>query len=164
MSPGPLGARHPSITPFGAFRAADGLVMIAAGNDALFARLADVLGAPDLARDPRFASNQLRCEHEPELRAALEERLAGAPVATWLERLEAADLPGAPINDVAAVLAHPQVLARNMVVPVDDPSLPGFRVAGNPIKLSTQDDPTSRPAAPALGADRERLLAELGLR
>ena len=104
---------------------------------------------PTLAADPRFATNQLRCEHEPELRAALEERLAAAPVAAWLARLEAADLPGAPINDVAAVLAHPQVLARNMVVPVDDPALPGFRVAGNPIKLSTQDDPPSRPAAPA---------------
>ena len=89
--------------------------------------------------------------------------MAAAPVDTWLARLEAADLPGAPINDVAAVLAHPQVLARNMVVPVDDPALPGFRVAGNPIKLSTQEDRRSRPAAPLLGADRADLLAELGV-
>ena len=163
VAPGPLGSRHPSITPFGAFRAADGMVILAAGNDTLFGRLADVLGAPELAADPRFATNQLRCEHEPELRAALEERLAAAPVGSWLAKLEAADLPGAPINDVEAVLNHPQVLARNMVVPVDDPALPGFRVAGNPIKLSTQDDPSSRPPAPRLGADRLAILAELEL-
>lgn len=163
VSPGPLGSRHPSITPFGAFQAADGMIVLAAGNDALFARLAGVLGAPELTGDARFASNQLRCDHEPELRAVVEARLASAPVATWLQRLEAADVPAAPINDVAAVLTHPQVQARNMVVAVDDPALPGFRVAGNPVKLSTQDDPRSRAPAPALGADRERLLRELDL-
>jgi len=161
VSPGPLGSRHPSITPFGAFRAADGMVILAAGNDTLFARLTDLLGAPELAADPRFATNQLRCEHEPDLRAALEAQLAAASVDTWLARLEAADLPGAPINDVAAVLEDPQVQARNMVVPVDDPSLPDFRVAGNPIKLSTQEDRRSRPPAPLLGADKPALLVEL---
>jgi CoA:oxalate CoA-transferase len=161
--PGPIGSRHPSITPFGAFRAADGFVIIAAGNDVLFRRLCDVVGAPALAGDERFASNLARCEHEAALRAELEHLLSKADVATWLERLSAADLPTAPINDVAAVLAHPQVRARNMVVPVDDPEMPGFVVAGNPIKLSTNEDPRARPAAPALGADRQRLLAELGM-
>ncbi len=161
--PGPLGARHPSITPFGAFAAADGELILAAGNDALFARLCDVLGVSHLAHDPRFATNRLRCEHEPELRRELEAALAGGQVEDWLARLEAADLPGAPINDVAAVLAHPQVRARNMVVALDDPALPGFLVAGNPVKLSTHADPPTRPAVPALGAHRAALLAELGL-
>ena len=161
--PGPIGARHPSITPFGSFRAADGHVVLAAGNNALFARLCSVVGVPELAADERFATNHARCDHEPALRAALEAALASGTVAEWLAQMEAHDLPAAPINDVAAVLAHPQVRARNMAVPVDDPDMPGFIVAGNPVKLSTQVDPTARPAAPALGADRARLLAELGL-
>jgi CoA:oxalate CoA-transferase len=161
--PGPIGARHPSITPFGSFRAADGHVILAAGNNALFARLCAVLGVPELAADERFASNHARCDHEPALRAALEAALASGTVGEWLARMEAHDLPAAPINDVAAVLAHPQVRARNMAVPVDDPAMPGFIVAGNPVKLSTQVDPAVRPAAPELGADRAHLLAELGL-
>ena len=78
--------------------------------------------------------------------------------------MEAARPAAAPINDVAAVLAHPQVRARNMVVPVDDPAMPGFIVAGNPVKLSTQvDPPRSTRGAGTLVADRARLLAELGL-
>ena len=162
VAPGPLGARHPSITPFGVFRAADGHLVVAAGNDSLFRRLCRTLGQPAIAEDPRFASNALRSDHEPELRAALEAALAVRPVAEWLDAMRAADLPCGPINDVAAVLADPQVLARNMVVQIDDPSFP-LTVAGNPVKLSGYDDATTRPPAPELDADRERLLRELGL-
>ena len=135
VAPGPIGARHPSITPFGAFRAADGMVVLAAGNDRLFGRLCRVLGVPELAADPRFATNHARCEHEPSSGPRSRRALAPATVATWVERLEAADLPAAPINDVAAVLAHPQVPARTMVVPVDDPAagLPGGRQPGEAV-------------------------------
>src|SRR5216683_3408270 len=81
VAPGPLGSRHPSITPFGVFRAADGHLVLAAGNDALFARLCSVLAVPDVAADPRFASNELRTVHHAELRAALESALGHSPVA-----------------------------------------------------------------------------------
>jgi CoA:oxalate CoA-transferase len=148
--PGPLGARHPSITPFGAFAAADGHLVIAAGNDVLFRRLCDVIDRPAVADDPRFATNALRTEHHAELQAEIEGALAADTVASWLARLEAADLPCGPINDVAAVLAHPQVRARNMVVQLDDDRLTGLEMAGNPIKNSLHADPPTRGRVPDL--------------
>ena len=148
--PGPLGARHPSITPFGAFAAADGHLVIAAGNDALFRRLCDVIGRPEVAGDPRYATNALRTEHHAELQTEIEGALAADTVANWLTRLEAADLPCGPINDVAAVLAHPQVRARNMVVHLDDARLRGLEMAGNPIKNSLHADPPTRGPVPDL--------------
>src|SRR5262245_7021179 len=162
VAPRPLGARHPSITPFGAFRARDGHLVIAAGNDRLFRRLCDVLGVPALARDERFTTNPLRGEHEPDLRAAIEAALAARPVEEWLEVLRAADLPCAPINDVAAVVDDPQVRARNMLVALDDPSMP-ISVSGNPVKLSAHADPPARPGAPALDRDGAAIRAWLGL-
>jgi CoA:oxalate CoA-transferase len=148
--PGPIGGRHPSITPFAVFEAADGWFVIAAGNDALFTRLCDVLACPDVARDARFATNALRTEHHAELQQELERVLRTESVQTWLTRLEAADLPCGPINDVAAVLSHPQVRARNMVVTVDDPRLPGLEMSGNPIKNSRYPDPPTRGPVPDL--------------
>jgi CoA:oxalate CoA-transferase len=150
--PGPLGARHPSITPFAAFAAADGHFVIAAGNNALFRRLCRVVGRPELADDERFATNHLRTEHHAELQVALERALVAKPVAEWLQLLEAADLPCGPNNDVAQVLAHPQVRARNMVVTVDDERLPGLEMAGNPIKSSRHPDPPQRGRVPDLGS------------
>ncbi|MEY2458682.1 MAG: CoA:oxalate CoA-transferase [Acidimicrobiaceae bacterium] len=148
--PGPLGARHPSITPFAAFAAADGHFVIAAGNDLLFRRLCDVIGCPAVADDPRFATNALRTEHHAALQLEIETALRVDTVATWLERLEAADVPCGPINDVAAVLAHPQVRARNMVVRVDDDRLGGLEMSGNPIKNSRYADPPTRGPVPDL--------------
>ena len=72
-------------------------------------------------------------------------------------------MPCGPINDVAQALADPQIQARNMVVSVDDPDVGVLRMAGNPIKLSDADDPRTRRPAPALDADRQRILGELGL-
>ncbi len=151
--PGPLGARHPSITPFAAFAASDGYFVIAAGNDSLFRRLCDVIGCPGVADDPRFATNALRTEHHAELQGELEQALQSHTVDEWLARLEAADLPCGPINDVAAVLAHPQVRARNMVVTVDDERLDGLEMAGNPIKNSLHPDAATRGRVPDLGQD-----------
>lgn len=150
VAPGPLGAHHPSIAPFGAFHAADGWLVIAAGNDHLFRRLVDLLGLPGVADDERFATNPVRTEHRADLQSVLERALANATVAEWLTRLEAADIPCGPINDVAQVLDDPQVRARNMIVGVDDDRLPGFAVAGNPIKLSAFPDPPTRGPVPDL--------------
>src|SRR3954452_11444521 len=151
--PGPLGSRHPSITPFAVFAAADGYLVIAAGNDRIFRRMCTVLGCEAAATDPRFASNALRTEHHAELQAVMEAALAQAGVDAWLARLEAADIPCGPINDVAAVLAHPQVRARNMVVSADDERLHGLAMAGNPIKSSRHPDPPTRGRVPDLGDD-----------
>lgn len=164
--PGPLGTRHPSIAPFEAYPAADGPLVIACGTDALFRSLARVLGAPALADDPRFASAAARNAHVEALHATLAERLAARPRAEWIAVLDAAGIPCAPIQNVAEVLATPQVRARNMIVDVDQPGVGRFPVPGNPIKLSDTPDPPTRRAAPALDADRDRLLRWLddGLR
>jgi CoA:oxalate CoA-transferase len=160
--PGPLGSRHPSIAPFEAFATRDGHVVIAAGNDALFESLCRALGAEGLARDPRFATNELRTRHADALKQRIESALAARDSDEWLEALRAVGVPCGPLNGVDRVLADPQVAARTMVVHVDDPAAGRVRMAGNPVKLSGFDDPPARPVAPELDGDRERLLAELG--
>lgn len=161
--PGPLGARHPSITPFAAFAARDGHIIIAAGNDSLFRKLCVALGRPHLVDDSRFASNDLRTTHQAELQAEIEAALMFDDVAPWLERIGAAGVPCAPINDVADVVADPQVAARNMIVESPDEAVGAFRMAGNPVKLSAFADPGTRPPAPALDEHREAILRELGV-
>jgi len=160
-SPQPLGARHASIAPFAAFATADGHIIIAAGTDALFGKLCAALGRPDLARDARFLTNDLRAEHVDALSAALEAILRARGSAEWLKLLEDAGVPCGPINDIAAIANDPQIRARNMIVAIDDPEAGPLKLAGNPIKLSAFPDPPSRPAAPALDGDRAAILKDL---
>ena len=148
--PGPLGSRHPSITPFAAYRAADVHLVIAAGNDRLFSTLCDTLGRPDLVNDPRFATNEGRTDHADALGVELEAALSTGPAAAWLARLEEAGIPCGPINDIAQVLADPGVKARNMVVEVELPGGSTLEMAGNPVKLSGHEDPATRQRAPDL--------------
>ncbi len=162
VAPGPNGARHPSITPFETFQASDGLFVIAAGNDALFATLADTLGHPEWVDDPRFATNPARCENARLLKRMIELVTLHETHATWIACLESAGVPTGPIQNVIEVLADPQIIARNMVVSVGDSvSGPITAAAGNPIKMSGLDDVTSRPAAPNLDADRDQILSWL---
>jgi CoA:oxalate CoA-transferase len=155
-APGPMGNRHPSIAPFEPFDAADRPLILAAGNDALFARLCQALGRPELASDPRFATNRDRNRHVEELKAELEAVLRTAPAAQWQQTLEAAGVPCALIHTVADAVEHPQTQARNMIVQSGN-----LRMAGNPIKMSAfPDRPTRRPA-PALDADGERIRREI---
>ena len=157
--PKPLGSRHPSITPFGAFATRDDPIVIAAGNDDLFRHLCGAIGREELAQDPHYATNPDRTENHEALGRELESALATRSAVAWLETLNAAGIPCGPINDVAAVLADPQVAARNMIVETHDADGNTLRMAGNPIKLSGFPDPDSRRAAPDLDADRPGLLA-----
>ena len=161
--PGPMGARHPSITPFEAFATADGNIIIAAGNDGLFVKLADALGRPDLAENPLFKTNALRNQHQEALKAEVESVLREGGTKQWIAVLEAAGVPCGPVNNIAQALAHPQTAARNMLVAVDDPTIGPLKLAGNPMKLSAFADPPSRAPAPDLDADRDHILRELGL-
>jgi CoA:oxalate CoA-transferase len=160
--PGPMGARHPSITPFEAFATADGNIIIAAGNDGLFAKLAKALDRADLADNPLYLTNALRNRHQEALKAEIESVLAGAGTGHWIGVLERAGVPCGPVNDIAQALAHPQTAARNMLISVDDPVVGPLRLAGNPMKSSGFDDPPTRPPAPDLDADRDHILRELG--
>ena len=161
--PQPMGARHPSIMPFEAFSTADGYMIIAAGNDGLYRKLCDALGRPELARDPRFTTNDLRARNGDALRALLDPLLASKETRAWIEILDAAGVPCGPINNVAQALAHPQVAARNMLVELEDREAGRVRLAGNPMKLSAFADPPTRPPAPDLDGDRAAILRELGL-
>ena len=161
--PGPMGARHPSITPFEAFATRDGNLIIAAGNDGLFVKLAQALDRADLAENPLFKTNALRNEHQEALRAEIEGVLGRQATEHWIAVLEAAGVPCGPVNNIAEALAHPQTTARNMLVSVDDPVTGRLELAGNPMKLSAFDDPPTRSRAPDLDADRDRILRELGL-
>jgi CoA:oxalate CoA-transferase len=159
--PGPLGGRHPSITPFQVFKTLDGHMIIAAGNNVMFHRFCDIIGRPDLKDDQRYESNRSRTEHQPELEAEVEGILATRTTADWLSELDPAGIPASGINNVEAVMAHPQVAPRKMVVEVDDPKVGKLKVAGNPVKLSGYEDPSERPTAPDVDQDRARILSEL---
>jgi CoA:oxalate CoA-transferase len=148
--PGPLGSRHPSITPFAAFQTADQPIIIAAGNNGLFAKLCEAIGAPALANDSRFATNDLRNTNHTALAQELERALGVNTSAHWLAKIEAAGVPCGPINNVAQVLADPHVQSRNMVVTLQDADIGELKLAGNPMKLSAAPDPKTRAPAQAL--------------
>jgi CoA:oxalate CoA-transferase len=155
QAPAAMGNRHPAITPFEPFATADRPIIVAAGNDVLFASLCRAVGRPELIDDPRFRGNRDRNRYAAELKAELEKELHQHPSAHWLHVLDAAGVPCSPIHTVADAVECPQVLARNMIVHAGE-----LRMAGNPIKLSAFADPPTRPPAPALDADGERIRRE----
>jgi crotonobetainyl-CoA:carnitine CoA-transferase CaiB-like acyl-CoA transferase len=117
--PGRLGNRHPSITPYETFRAADGDFAVACGNDALFRRLCAAIGRPELAEDARYADNRARLEHRDALTADLEAAFAGADAAEWVARLGEAGVPAGPINDIGEAFAFAEELGLEPWVEVD---------------------------------------------
>lgn len=156
--PGPLGARHPSITPFEAFRTKDGYIIVAAGNQTLWSKLCETLGRPDLVTDPDFATNDLRTQNSDRLKNEIEQTLVTGPSVNWLATIGDAGVPCGPINNIAQVVDDAHVQARNMIIRSQDPTAGEVRMAGNPIKLSQFNDPEERPAAPELDADRDAIL------
>jgi len=159
--PGKLGSRHPSIAPFAAFATRDGHIAIAAGNDDIWARVAKVLGREELIADERFRTNPSRVAHVDDMTAEMEISLSAKTSKEWLALLEAASVPCGPLNNVADVMADPQVLARNMIVESLDPDMGPIRMQGSPVKLSAYEDPKTRGAAPELDADRAAILRDL---
>ena len=157
--PAPLGTRHPSITPFEAYATADQEIVVAAGNDRLFASLCAVVGRRDLPADRRFAGNAARNEHVAALKEELESALRRHPGAHWLERLAAAGVPAAPVNTIADLFDDPQIAARGMLVPVA--GLDRFLVPGSPLKFAGAAAEGQRPPAPRLGEHTAEVLAEL---
>ncbi|MEM6848261.1 MAG: CoA transferase [Pseudomonadota bacterium] len=158
VPPAPMGARHPSITPFESFHASDGMFIIAAGNDALYAKLCHAIGRPKLISDPRFHTNQLRCENHELLKREIERITLGETVGYWVERLVAAGVPSSPIHTVRQAMSDPQLRARKMHVEVASESGKPFAGAGNPIKMSINPDGANAPKAPRLDEHRAQIL------
>ena len=161
VDPVPIGNRHPSIAPFTSVKTSDGYINIACGNDALWAKLCEIIGRLDLVADPRFVSNRSRCDHMTDLLPMLNEAMAGQSSEYWLEKLEAGHVPAGPINSISQVLADPQVLARNMLLELAHPVAGLVKMPGSPVKLSETPAEINLPA-PVLGQHNEEILVALG--
>ncbi|RXZ43604.1 CaiB/BaiF CoA transferase family protein [Crenobacter cavernae] len=156
-----LGNAHPNIVPYQVFAVSDGHLILACGNDKQFAAVCDVLGAPELARDERFATNPARVENRQRLVPTLAELFAQGARDEWLGKLEAAGVPCGPILNVAEAFAHPQARHRGMsfVAQRDD----GTELAqlSCPIRLNGVPARAESPP-PRLNEHGAALLAELG--
>jgi CoA:oxalate CoA-transferase len=157
--PGPLGNRHPSITPFSAFTAKDGHIIVGAGNDRLWTKLCQELGCAELLSDERFSSNGNRTNNVKALAEILNKVFITKTIAEWMKALEAAGLPCAPINTVDKVVNDPQVKARDMIVEVEHPIAGKLKMPGVPVKLSATPGAVENPA-PLLGEHTAEILKE----
>jgi crotonobetainyl-CoA:carnitine CoA-transferase CaiB-like acyl-CoA transferase len=156
LANGEIPTRHGSgveqIVPYQAFAAADGHIMVAAGNDNLFRRLCTAIGRPGLAEDPRFRTNGDRVVHRRVLIPILEDILATEPIAAWAARLDAAGIPNGPIQTVDKVVADPQTAALGMIQRLSSISLVGL-----PLSFDGARPPLAK-LAPRLGEDNPDVL------
>ncbi len=156
------GNAHPNIVPYQTFAASDGHIIVAVGNDGQFAKLCDIVEAPELAKDPRFATNPARVKHRSVLVPLLAERIARKPMHFWSEALEAAGVPCGPINDLAQVFDDPHVQHRGMRIELPHPTAGKVPLVASPIKLS-RTPVEHRTAPPLLGQHTDEVLAGIGL-
>ena len=159
--PQPMGSAHRMSAPYQAVKCADGYITLAAANDRLFARLCEVLDRPEWARDPEFADDTNRVRNKAKLAAAIESVTLERPRQYWLELLDANGIPCGPINDYAQVFADPHIVAREMAVAVDHPTLGRIRTLGSPLKMSATPPIVGR-RAPLLGEHTEEVLRDAG--
>jgi crotonobetainyl-CoA:carnitine CoA-transferase CaiB-like acyl-CoA transferase len=157
-----MGNAHPSIVPYQVVPASDGHLIVAVGNDPQFARFAAVLGAPELASDPRFVHNSDRVNHRAALTAIINSLSVKFSRDALLSALEKQGVPAGPINNVADVFADPQVIARGMRLDLDDPTVKGGSVPSirSPFMFDGVAAVATR-VSPEIGADTEAILADL---
>jgi formyl-CoA transferase/CoA:oxalate CoA-transferase len=157
QSPTRMGNRHPTIVPYETFEASDGEFVLAVGSEGLWRRFCELLDAPAVAEDPRFATNRDRVSHYEILRPLLAERIRQRSRAEWIERLMAAGVPCGSVRDVSEVLRDPQMTAREMIAAVEHAALGSVKVLGVPIKLS-ETPGTVRSGPPTLGQHTDQIL------
>jgi crotonobetainyl-CoA:carnitine CoA-transferase CaiB-like acyl-CoA transferase len=157
------GTAHPNIVPYQCFGTADGYLMLAVGNDGQFARFCAAAGAPEIAADPRFATNTDRVAHRAELVPAIAELCRARTTQEWIEALEVAQVPCGPINDLAQVFAEPQVRHRGLQLALPHPLAGTAPGVANPVRFS-RTGVEYRGSAPLLGNDTAAVLeGRLGL-
>ena len=159
-APGRMGNAHMNIVPYHVFRAADGFLIVAVGNDGQFARFCEVLGVPEWARDPRFADNPARVHHRDLLVGMITERLQAKRAREWLALLEPAGVPCGPINDLDQVFADPQVLHRGLQVRAPHAAAGEVAMVRNPIRFSATPIAHDR-APPRLGEHTDEVLRDV---
>ncbi|WP_371366697.1 Acetyl-CoA:oxalate CoA-transferase [Sporomusa rhizae] len=158
--PTPLGNRHPSITPFEPFKAKDGYVIIAVGNDKLWEKFCNLIGRQELINDERFATNPARTENQRQLKAILDDVFPDKTVDEWLAALDGQGIPSGPLNTVDRVINDPQIKARDMIVETVHSVAGPVKMAGIPIKMSATPGAVEN-AAPLLGEHTEEILKEM---
>ena len=161
VSPGPMGSAHPLTAPYQAFRTVDGWVNVGASNEATWTRLTDALGRPELRDDHRFQDNAGRMRHLEELVDALNDSFSARTTDEWIATLGEAGVPVGPVASIGEMLAHPQTVAREMVVDVAHSRLGRVRSLGSPVKLSGSSGEPRR-GAPLLGEHTRDVLLEGG--
>jgi crotonobetainyl-CoA:carnitine CoA-transferase CaiB-like acyl-CoA transferase len=159
--PAAQGSALAIIAPYEAFETADGLLMLAAGNDSLFARLCSVLGRPELVSEERFTTNSARVAHRAELAGIIGAIIRTRPTDAWLRSMREAGVPAAPVQDVGEVVRDPQTLALSILQDLPHPAIADLKVVGPPISVD-HERVRMKAAAPMLGADGDEVLAELG--
>ena len=142
------GNAHPNIVPYQTFACADGHIIVATGNDGQYQKFVEVGGRPELATDPRYATNPERVKNRDVLVPLLAEMVLTQTRDFWIEQLEAVGVPCGPINDVGQVYQNPQVEARGMVVEVPHPTAGSVKLVRSPMRMS--GSPTDNDIAPPL--------------
>ncbi len=163
ISPTKTGSRHPSIAPFECYKCKDEYITIAAGNNTLFKKLCHATGLTNLPNDSKFSNNPKRLENAELLKNIIENVLLKKTAEEWIKILEKEGVPVGPLNDVKEAVNSEQVIARNMIVSIEGEEKNNLKIAGNPIKLSRHEDPTTRKKVSSLDEDRVSLLKEFGI-
>jgi CoA:oxalate CoA-transferase len=159
--PGPIGTRHPTITPFQAFQAKDSWFVIAVGNDSLWKSFCKAIKRDDLFSNPEYMTNKDRNQNREQLIPELEALFIQRDAKDWLGIFGAAGVPCAPVNTIDKVMENPQLQARNMFVTVEDSVAGKIIIPGNPIKMESVPETPDRTPAPALGEHTEEVLKTL---
>lgn len=160
-APGRLGSGHPNLAPYQVFETKDSYVIIAVPNDWLWRKMCDALGLDNLKDHPKFAVNADRVKHRTELIELMTEFTRSRTTKEISTQLKEAGVPGGPINNIAEVLAEPQVIHRGMIQEVEHPTIGTLKMLGIPVKLS--ETPGSvRMAPPTLGQNNIEVLSRLG--
>jgi len=155
------GTMFPMVAPYQVFPTRDGELMIAGGNDRLFAVLCGVLGLPELLADDRYRTNPDRVRNRKKLVATMSARLRTQDTAHWQERLTAAGVPAAPVADVADVVAAGQTEALGILQPLQHDAIPGLRLPALPLSFD-RERATHRSAPPTVGEHSADVLSEVG--
>jgi CoA:oxalate CoA-transferase len=158
--PKPMGSRHPSIAPFEAFKTKDSHIIIAAGNDKLFEKLCNVLEISEISNNEKFKTNSSRSKNINELKKIIEDKLSSKITTDWVSHMEKERIPCGPIYNIKEAVENPQVQSRNMIVKAYHKVIGDFKLAGNPIKMTSYKDETTRGDIPDLDEHREKILKE----
>ena len=161
VSPGALGSAHPLNAPYQSFRTRDGWINIGAANQRNWLRLLEVIEAPELEHDPRFATNHDRMVHLDQLVPILEQHFVQSDTSSWLDRMEAAGLPAGPVMTINEMHEDPQAQARDMIVETEHPVAGPVKAIGLPVKFSETPGGVTKPA-PSLGQHGREVLSEYG--